>query len=319
MNQLISYIEFLLHEHNCVIVPNFGGFVINANNAKRDGISSFNAPACELGFNRDLTHNDGLLVQSYMKTNNISFDEATKQVEDSVKLLRHKLREDKNIDLGELGSIKMNNDNQFIYLPKPFVRPEFFGLSQASLKPIIQLQPGREKNRPQANGKHLLRNIGIGAAAAVAIALIMFFVPVQDNPLQRQYAQIFSEGGFLSDKSIAKEKSVAVETPSIDETPTQNKVENTILTENEEPTAHPVQTDVKKYYIVMGVYEVRKVAEQITEQLKAEGFSETAWLERPGRIDVYAASFINQMEAELFLRDLHVNQAEHRDAWLLKY
>ena len=30
MDRLVSHIEFLLHHHNCVIIPDFGGFVVNA-------------------------------------------------------------------------------------------------------------------------------------------------------------------------------------------------------------------------------------------------------------------------------------------------
>ena len=41
MNEMVSHIEFLLHEHNCVIIPDFGGFVVNTQPSRRDGVSSF--------------------------------------------------------------------------------------------------------------------------------------------------------------------------------------------------------------------------------------------------------------------------------------
>src|SRR5690554_3462285 len=51
MNQLIYHIEFLLHEHNCVIIPDLGGFVINAIQSSRDSNNALMPPSCELVFN----------------------------------------------------------------------------------------------------------------------------------------------------------------------------------------------------------------------------------------------------------------------------
>ena len=74
MNRLVTHIEFLLHEHNCVIIPDLGGFVVNTTNSQRDGIALFYPPSCELVFNRELTYNDGLLAESYMKAYDLTFE-----------------------------------------------------------------------------------------------------------------------------------------------------------------------------------------------------------------------------------------------------
>ena len=68
----------------------------------------------------------------------------------------------------------------------------------------------------------------------------------------------------------------------------------------------------------MGVYEVREVAEQMTEMLKKEGFSDTHWLEHSGRIDVYTASFDKVDLAQSFLTTLHAKYPHHKDAWIMK-
>ncbi|HOV71965.1 MAG TPA: SPOR domain-containing protein, partial [Dysgonamonadaceae bacterium] len=81
----------------------------------------------------------------------------------------------------------------------------------------------------------------------------------------------------------------------------------------------PTDVAIKKFYIVMGVYEVRKVAEEMKAMLESEGFTQTSWLERPGRIDVYAASFTDREAADDFLKKVHSQYPHHRDAWILKY
>ena len=116
MNQLISHIEFLLHTHNCVIVPSLGGFVVNTMPARRNGLSVFDSPVCELVFNRELTHNDGLLVESFMRTDGISFENATQKIDDSVRQIKNLLRSEESVDLGDLGQKPENDQAQVAVL-----------------------------------------------------------------------------------------------------------------------------------------------------------------------------------------------------------
>ena len=115
MNRLIYHIEFLLHEHNCVIVPDLGGFVINAIHSNRDDSNLLNPPSCELVFNRDLIHNDGLLAQSYMKTYDLSFERAMWRIDNEVVELKRILRDKSYLDLNKLGSFSLTEDNRFAY------------------------------------------------------------------------------------------------------------------------------------------------------------------------------------------------------------
>ena len=318
MNQLISHIEFLLHTHNCVIVPSLGGFVVNTMPARRNGLSVFDSPVCELVFNRELTHNDGLLVESFMRTDGISFENATQKIDDSVRQIKNLLRSEESVDLGDLGSFTMIGDQRFAYQPKPFVRPEHFGLSNASLKPIIQIQPPAQLNEiTKTSKKSIVRKIGIGAAAAAVIAAVMFIFPIQDSTLHHQTAQIFSESGLFGSKTekntpIVSTPSVSNETVSV-ETPAV--VENTANTSIEEIAA---PSDAPRFYVVTGVYEVRKVADDMIALLQSEGFTTASTIERPNRIDVYASHFSTREEAEQSLKLLKQNFPNHRDAWVMK-
>ncbi|OPZ28500.1 MAG: Sporulation related domain protein [Bacteroidetes bacterium ADurb.BinA174] len=321
MNQLISHIEFLLHTHNCVIVPSLGGFVVNTMPARRNGLSVFDSPLCELVFNRELTHNDGLLVESYMRTDGISFENATQKIDDSVRQIKNLLRSEKSVDLGDLGSFTMIGDQRFTYQPKRFVRPEHFGLFNASLKPIIQIQPATPLSEiTKKSKKSVMRKVGIGVAAAAVIALIMLIFPIQDNIFRLQTAQILSENGFFGNKTEkTAETTPLVSTPSVStetvspKTPTD--VENTSNTPTEEVV---IPSDATRFYIVTGVYEVRKVADKMIALLQSEGFTTASTIERKNRIDVYASSFSTREEAEQNLKQLKQNFPNHRDAWILK-
>ncbi len=60
---ITAFIRELLFGHDCVIVPGFGGFIGNYTPARIDkSTSTFYPPVKQISFNRNLNHNDGLLV-----------------------------------------------------------------------------------------------------------------------------------------------------------------------------------------------------------------------------------------------------------------
>lgn len=318
MKELVSHIEFLLHHHNCVIIPDFGGFVVNSSHARRDGISTFHAPSCELVFNRDLLHNDGLLAQSYMKSYQIPFEAAMAKIELAVDELKRQLRDEKQVELGDLGCFAMNDEKRFVYKPAVFVQPALFGLGTASLKPLIQMQPAGNVSHT-AQRKPLYRSVGIAAAAAVVLLLLMFLLPVGEQTIARQSAQMVSESDLFGGRTQrAKREKVDQKLVVSD-----NKAAEVLVAEQSQATATPKMLDATllnepRYYIVVGVYEVKEVAEKMMENLLSEGLNETGWMQRPGRIDVYAASFTDKEAAENSLKEIHQDFPDLRDAWILK-
>ena len=67
MNRLGKHIEALLLENDCVIIPDFGGFITYYTPASYvEDEHTFSPPVRSIGFNPQLKLNDGLLVQTYM-------------------------------------------------------------------------------------------------------------------------------------------------------------------------------------------------------------------------------------------------------------
>lgn len=322
MKELVSHIELLLHEHNCVIIPGFGGFVVNTSPARRDGIATFHPPSCELVFNRDLTYNDGLLAQAYMKNEGILFEAAMVKVELAVEELIRTLRDTHRVDLGSLGYFATNDEKRFVYKPAHFVQPAYFGLGTASLKPLIQMQPATTPSR-RAQRPIPHRSVGITAAAAAILLLMMFLLPVGDRTIVRQSAQIISESDLFGNRSQPINSDEATSETPVAEVPaalsmTAIQPETVVEAPATAPEPRVAEVNQPRYYIVVGVYEVKEVAEKMMENLLDRGFSERGWMKRPGRIDVYAVSFTQKEEAENALRKLHNEYPAHRDAWILK-
>lgn len=324
MKNLVSHIEYLLHTHNCVIIPGLGGFVLNPLAASRKGIAEFSPSGYDLVFNRDLTHNDGLLSESYMKTYGHSFEKATLQIEKAADELRRELSQKGRVEMGKLGAFVMHDERRFIYSPGTFVRPDVFGLPDVALKPIIQMQPPVQ-SRQTPGRRNIVRHIGIGTAAAAVIALALLVFPFNNSTSGLQNAHIFSENGNFSGIFRQSTSNTDVSTVTI---PAQiselanpvSEVSAPVSGETEQPVAEavpPVHT--KKFYVVVGVYQVPRVAEKAIEMLKSEGFDQVGSMSRSGRTDVYIATFADKTEAETYLREVHKSYSNHRDAWVLKY
>ena len=87
-----AFIRELLFGHDCVIVPGFGGFIGNYTPARIDkNTGTFYPPVKQISFNRNLNHNDGLLVGRISVSAEINYGDARNLVEEFVAGVRKKL------------------------------------------------------------------------------------------------------------------------------------------------------------------------------------------------------------------------------------
>ena len=312
MDEIALHIDFLLHTHDCIIVPGLGGFVVNTTQVERNGLWGLDAPTFELIFNSKLNYNDGLLAESLMKTNNVSYEVAVKQIESGCQELRDKLMNEEEVVWTNLGTFKNNKERNHIFLPnKAYIRPQFYGLSNARLKPAALILSSTSNNENAIPVRLIMRYV----STAIAVAVLLFFVVVSYNNYSpnSQYAEIVSKPLFFnntkSNKSTAK-VILPVLANNNSKSISDVSVEDNKITQSQESYI--------KYYIVVGVYEVRDVAEKTLSKLKNEGFQTSSMIERPGRLDVYSASFSDEKEAQTFLQKFHADNSRYHDAWILK-
>lgn len=99
-----QFIIDLLKKHNCVIVPNFGGFIANYQPAIIDNISkTVKPPSKQILFNDKLHKNDGLLANYIADKKLISYPESLVEIENKAKEWKTALACDKRLVFGEIG------------------------------------------------------------------------------------------------------------------------------------------------------------------------------------------------------------------------
>ena len=102
---ITAFIRELLFGHDCVIVPGFGGFIGNYTPARIDKSSgTFYPPVKQISFNRNLNHNDGLLVGRISGSADINYGDARNMVEEFVAEIRRKLEKGEKVVFDNIGS-----------------------------------------------------------------------------------------------------------------------------------------------------------------------------------------------------------------------
>ena len=115
--ELIDLVSELLYEHNCVIIPGFGGFVGNFKSTDFNDERLLASPNRKrVAFNQSLVENDGLLINALSKRKNISYDKALHEVEIFVKFLNDRLAKYKNYEFKHLGSLYQNKEDKLIFV-----------------------------------------------------------------------------------------------------------------------------------------------------------------------------------------------------------
>ena len=319
MNEVALHIEFLLHTNDCIIVPGLGGFVVNKTEVEKNGLWGLNAPTFELLFNNKLTYNDGLLAESLMRTNNVSYDIAIKQIECACEELKNKLQKSEEVVWDNLGVFKIDKENNTVFLPnKDYVRPQFFGLSNARFKPVALSLSTTDNDENAISLKAVMRYV----STAIAAAVVLFFVVLSFNNSTHnsQYAEIVSKplifgSGTTSKAKVIKETQTKTQTKTVE---VNNNLPATTTTNNFAAQSPSPSLSNKKYHIIVGVYEVRDIAEKRLARLKSEGFNSASIIERQRRLDVYSTSFSNRDEAQTFLLKFKEDNPQYKDAWILK-
>ena len=81
MDTIAKHITELLYHHDCVILPDFGGFISNYHSAKIDTHRKLiHPPTKNVLFNKHVKVNDGLLASKLVKEESISYERAIKEL-----------------------------------------------------------------------------------------------------------------------------------------------------------------------------------------------------------------------------------------------
>lgn len=215
MKELSRHIEVLLLENDCVIVPGLGGFIAHNKAAEfKDSANIFCPPLRTIGFNPQLTINDGLLAQSYMQSYDTDFPDASRKIESVVSQIKDSLYKNGQAELDNIGTLYYTMAGTYGFEPygNAFFSPSLYGLGSFSISPlselasvketaaeqriVIETVPSSVESPKEKNKQHIIKRMA-EHAIGIAAAIILFFVlsvPVENTYLDNSsYASLGAE------------------------------------------------------------------------------------------------------------------------------
>ena len=287
----------LLYNNDCVIVPEFGAFVLKSHSAyiKDD---TFYPPRKVISFNVMLDENDGLLVKHLSNSRNISYKKALKTINDETQSLKNELSADKKIKIDPLGYIELSSEGNLVFYPEESINFESnsFGLTSFSKQPILK------SVKKDASFKTASTTTPVLRYAAMFIALIGF-----------SYFGYFNYSNYLDNERI---KNIAIAQDQI----LQN-VQAATFNIGELPTISlkvtaPIENTNKIYFsVIAGSFRSKVNAEKHLNHLISKGFKASYTAINPrGLFRVAYARLDSRKKAYSLIAEIKENG---EDAWLL--
>lgn len=143
MITICEHIEYLLRNHDCVIVPGWGAFIAQYQPASFTEDGQMLPPSRLIGFNASISHQDGLLASSVMRREKISYDAASNKISTEVNALRHQFDEDGELALGRIGIFSKSSDGTVVFEPtlSTSIMGEFMSLLPVELEQPKLVEP----------------------------------------------------------------------------------------------------------------------------------------------------------------------------------
>jgi nucleoid DNA-binding protein/cell division protein FtsN len=279
MNPMIAFIENLLYTHDCVIIPNFGGFVLNTQDFQLDDAQVIHPKSKWVAFNERLRSDDGLIATSWAKEKGISQKQAFSAVHKFAETLSSQIKVDKQFQFGNIGTFHLSKSGRLQFEPIQAINFDLnqYGLTAVSIgqikkKPVLQetpveksavdmptIQPAPKRTRQHQFYTYVLLAFLFGGVAAYFLT----------EPNSRYVKSSFSPLTIR----IKKTKPAAPARIAISEAPKKEPVVAAVQDEISEPVSGGI-------FLVAGSFKTEAKAATCQAELVAKGFENVQIIEK---------------------------------------
>lgn len=348
-------IHSLLYDHDCVIIPDLGGFVANKTTSQVNPAKHvFYPPSRRIAFNASLKKNDGLLATHIAQEKNINFETACNEIKNYTTDIFYSLQSGQRYTVEKVGAFQMDAEKNIQFTPDFSQNFLFDSYGLSLLHAPVSFQTEASFADEQIKILHTkttkvkLRWLELIPVAAV-LALI-FMIPAIIPRLNSELSNLFPFEEKKTEQSVVhtqqtkdeikpdidfnqKEAPTTVEQSKTQGLQTENSLANTIsapenlIIENTKTNELPEKTTAPidelkpvsdlSYHIVVGCFRIEENAVNLETDLKSKGMSAIIiGKNERGLTMVSAASFASFAEAENELSKIKIEVIP--GAWILK-
>ena len=331
MQNIPFHIAYLLTQHECVIVPVLGAFVVRPKlKEKKSRWGILYPPENCLEFDSKINNHDLLLANSIAKWENCSIEEAYTLIEEYVSDVLLSFDEGKYIHIPLVGSLNLKDDEIFFQPDKSLsCNAANFGLTGFSLLNLQDFQKEAKTNLKRSIIKSdsiPFNGILIGFLLFIIAAIMsVAFIPIPFNDgrvetlikrFSRAIQQPVQNAVNINDIQETAAELIIPELEDIFEIPEEEETASQTDTENLNDAG---TLNNQNYYIIVASLSDQTSAQSTMEEITSKGFENVGILSSDDKYRVYINQFNNKKEAEKFLIQFRRSYPKYSNAWLLKY
>lgn len=307
------------------MVPQLGGFIAQDVPARYIAEEHlFLPPHKTVGFNPQLTLNDGLLVQSYMQEYEISYPEALRMIEQIVSELKQDILQNGKAELNGIGVLSLNIDGCYDFIPNEggILSPALYGLDAVNVTEAAatgkttksatrRIVPAATATAASKNYTLSINREFVNYVAAVITSIFFYFMwatPVTDSASLTPH-----QASMLFPHSIQHVELPQADTTGLADMPADTLAAPTDIPEPADTTAAATTA----YTIVLASRIPEANAENFLQQLKQEGYEDARILQKRNIIRVVTGNFTSETAAQDEMNRLRDKDSRFKDAWIL--
>ena len=325
MKEITRHIKELLFRHDCVILPSFGGFIGNYRPAGIDKANNrFTPPVKAISFNRNLTHNDGLLIGKLSEEKKIGYADAKVLVDEFVSHMRSRLEKGERVNLDLIGYFQLNDEGNIQFEPDS---DSNFLLDSYGFGPFTRQAVSNYEISRRAGGRDYqpirtssTRKMAMRAAIAVPVIAAMILVPLKtdlfrNNASLNPLSSIELNEDSVSEISRAEttELGIPYTEPETPASPAGRR--NPESPDNTIPAVAEIEQTGIRYHIVAGSFKNRENAHTLLNEAVTRGFSAELVDAGNGFVRVSLGSFTDRQDA--IDRRFEIS-SDYPDSWVVK-
>lgn len=323
MNQFPTLIEYLLLNHDYVVIPGLGTFIVQQMNAKRNEVEEvFLPPIRSVRFNTELSHADNHIYIAIENIFRVTRQQAEQMLTTWVEDFQQILEDEEYLEFGALGIFSKEKGHDLLFSPQEagVTTPEYYGLDAFHMS-AIQAAPKAEviplTASMEANDKAIIirinRRIANMVVAACAVILLFVFINNPMPNLDTTGLQSSVTELLIPSASSAPSTKVAESTETVVKeaaTPIQEAAPAVKTTLKEEQPAK------EEYCIVMACAISMQNAENFVTRLKEEGFDNPRIVTNNKMVRVVVGHYTTETEAFNASHEIHQRFSKYRSAWV---
>lgn len=295
-------IKELLLLNDCVIIPEFGGFVANYKPASVHN-NQFTPPSKEIAFNNKLISNDGLLISYIAQAERIDYFDAKQKVDSFVEETILNLEKNRTIYFEGIGYLHYDSRENLLFEPqvKENFLVESYGLQNFSYEKLYQRQmpaPAFKIENPEALPVIFEKRRIKKLVVAIPLLMAMALIPLKNNK------------EYLSKSDMGMLESLMQAAPAAN------------ISQSAEPATaqytEQVNAEVAKpftHYIIGGSFKSEENANKYLQQLQEKGITGMNLGVYHGLHRIAIKGFYSEQEAQKEL-NIILHQSPGSGAWI---